>query len=379
MKKQLLITGMAILLLAVTLSGCTAPSNGTEDHTGRGFDSASTFKLLSCVYYPDENKVLISVEKSSSDSFSCHIVDENGSIGYGRIDNLEKATYIKLSGTVDSSIIYGLIAETYPISKVVYTAGLQFQEDGSVNIVDWNIPYSPVFKLMSWEQIFDEDVFYLGVSIRFEYSNDVSFHILDPKGIEVAAERVSFTESKAVIYFRYDSFDAELFNQTLKLVATSGYWFDEEIIYEKEIQLNNTVSLSIIDADFNWEEYHWNNLDKFKVGSFNFTIKNNGDFPIYSGDYVYGHRLPNVDNHFRVIFFGREYEFYIGGYVPSHNKIISFGSIEPSEEITTTVFLGLYNHKILVDRPGVYNITMTLDYYNSTTSLTTMTKVGSVS
>lgn len=373
MKKQLLIAGMAILLLAVALSGCTVPSNG--------FDSTSTFKLLSCVYYPDANKVLISVEKSSSDSFSCHIVDENGSIGYGRIDNLEKAAYIKLSGTVDSSIIYGLIAETYPISKVVYTAGLQFQEDGSVNIVDWNIPYSPVFKLVSWEQIFDEDVFYLGVSIRFEYSNDVSFHILDPKGIEVAAERVSFTESKAVLYFRYDSFDAELFNQTLKLVATSGYWFDEEIIHEEEIRLDNKVGLSIVDAEFNWEKYkpfYWSDDEKFKISNFSFTIKNDGDLPIYSGDYIHGRRLPMIDNHFDTILLGEEYRFYTSHFL-TRNRISSLGVIEPGEEITAAVFLGPTNHIISVDRPGVYNITITLDYYNSTTSLTTMTKVGSAS
>ncbi len=366
MKKQLLITGIAILLLAVALSGCTTPSNG--------FGSTSTFKLLSCLYYPNENKVLITINRSSSDSFTCWIVDSEGSIGSGCIGNVEQATYIELSKRVYPLDTYGLIVKKS--EEIVYTVGLQFQENNSVDIVDWEMPYLPTFRLVSWEQTYDSE-YHIALLLRFQCSDDVSFHILDSKGIEVGRGIAGFTERKILIHFNYDTFNATFFNQTFKLVVTKEY-FSGEIIHEEEIKLNNTVSLSIIDAVFNWEEYHWNNLDKYKISNFSFTIRNDGDFPIYSGAYVYGHRLPKVGNHFRVIFLGEEYEFDIG-LTLNHDKISSFGLIQPGKEITTTVFLESFNHKILADHPGIYNITTILDYYDSTTSITTITKVGSAS
>ena len=364
--------GILIIFLFFFLSGCIENSSNNKN-----FNSIS---VSSCEYLTDENKIFLSIDMVNPKHVECIILNDVGSIGSSYINEIENATYIELDESINYGEIYGLIIKSQYSDTILFSIGLNFNHNGQADFVEWELPGSSTFKLVSWEQTFDESAFYLGVLVKFEFSKDCGFHIIDSDGIEIASKYVDFTESETTIHFKESAFAPSLFNQSLNLVVTEGYFSDNDIIYQEKIRLDGNISLSIIDANFEWNEeklWSWDEEEVYKLSEFDFTVLNTGDIPLYSGDYSMGSgRLPNIGDELKIIFEEEEDIIPICSTCLRIFKISPFGVVKPNKESTSNFYFDRYSPSIYVESPGIYEITLVLEVEGKEISFTKNTSIG---
>lgn len=340
----------------------------------------SEVEIKTIDYNSNSNKITFTFDRGSiSKKLKCYILEDGEIIGSSnQISNIEQGKTVTVGNSLETGRTYGIVMMTQYDDVVYCTQGFTITSSNQVMFCDWALPSASNFELISWKQTFLEDYYNMGIQLSFRYHDDIKISILDSDGIEVKYGYASYPEYKATISL---PFDEQIFNEKLKLVITEYSYFSESdnILYQEEIQLNGEVSLSITDASIEWKKFWVNGLDTnaYYINSFSFTVRNDGDIPLYSGNFYGAKELPQIKNIMTVTVEGETDEFEFEKWTT--DKIGGLGLILPSETVTADyeyIHASLAKAGIVVYEEGYQNVIFEIRYFDKVATYTTSAYVG---